>query len=171
METTIVIHRQPNAKSLISASRHILFRTRFVKIIAVFAVLVMLNILLSPNQTPGATTRSMDWINYVSVLLIWAVLLWSIDRSIRKSIANNPKSLEPQTLTFTTQGVVSEGLSYKIEYPWSTVIRIKETRRWLLIYVTKNTALVIEKENLTDNEYNDLKKLFASLNVKKKLLA
>jgi hypothetical protein len=47
--------------------------------------------------------------------------------------------------------------------------QIKETKSWLLIYVQKNSAFPIIKSELKNNEYNELKELFNSIDIKKSL--
>ncbi|WP_396155960.1 YcxB family protein [Flavobacterium sp.] len=46
---------------------------------------------------------------------------------------------------------------------------MKETKKWFLIYQKKNTALPIIKTDLKDNQYNEIKELFNSINIKKSL--
>ena len=171
METSVVISRQPEIKSLVRVSRYILLRMPFVKIVAVFAVFIFATTLLGQITRTNPTLDWQDWVSYFSVVLIWTFILVGVDYSIRKSITKNPKALEPQTLTLTSSGLTSEGQTYKVDYPWESIQKIKETHRWFLIFVNKTSALPIEKANLTNREYGQLKKLFNSLNVKKQLLA
>jgi|GEM_PF-2520700 len=166
----IVIKRQPEIKSLVSVARYILLRMPYLKIVAFFAAFILVvNLFGYGQQKPG--TAASEWISFLFVFLVWGVIIYSVDCSIQKNLARNPKNLEPQTLTFTSNSLTSEGQTYQVEYPWESIHKIKETRRWILFYINKTSALPIEKENLTDIEYNDLKKLLASLNVKKQLMA
>jgi len=50
---------------------------------------------------------------------------------------------------------------------WKESFQIKETDKWFLLYLNKTSALPIIKEDLKDNQYNELKQLFNSLDIKK----
>ena len=171
METAVEIIRHPELKGLVSVSRYILLRMPFVKIVGVFAVFIFATTLLGQITQTSPSLGWQDWISYFSVVFIWTSIIVGIDYSIRKSITNNPKALEPQTLTLTSSGITSEGQTYKVDYPWESICKIKETRRWFLIFVNKTSALPIEKEKLTDNQYSEIRKLLASVKVKKQLFA
>ena len=167
MEASVIINRQPKIKSLVSASRYILLRMRFVKILCVSVLFISITNLQNKEMIQDDSSAVPNWISYGVVVLIWILILYRLDFSMRKQLLANPKTLEPQKLSFTSTGFISEGLTYKIEYPWQNILKIKETKRWFLIYISKISAIPIEKENLTEKEYSDLKELLDSLNVKK----
>ena len=56
-----------------------------------------------------------------------------------------------------------------MKYFWKDIFKIEEKNDWFLIYITKDMAKVIRKADLKDNQYNELKELFNSLNIKKSL--
>jgi len=88
---------------------------------------------------------------------------------MKKNILSNKKNFELQTITFNTKSYIQEGETFKIENFWNETYQIKETKKWFLIYQKKNTALPIIKTDLKDNQYNEIKELFNSLNINKNL--
>ena len=55
------------------------------------------------------------------------------------------------------------------EFLYPQLKKVVEKKEWFLIYIEKNTAKVIRKADIKDNQYNELKELFNSLNIKKSL--
>ena len=59
--------------------------------------------------------------------------------------------------------------SFDIKYFWKDIVKLEEKNDLFLIYVKKNQAKFIKKSDLKNNQYNELKALFNSLNIKKSL--
>lgn len=61
------------------------------------------------------------------------------------------------------------GESFNMKYFWKDIFKIVEKKDWFLIYIDKKCAKIIRKADLKDNQYNEVKELFSSLNIKKSL--
>ncbi|KQO32798.1 hypothetical protein ASF10_20310 [Flavobacterium sp. Leaf82] len=171
MEKEIIIEYKPNADTLTKVSKYLLLRMRFVKfIVFIFFFVLIQNIALSATQSVTKIKWDFfDLLPLLMVVLVWIIVYFLIMYSIKKNILKNKKNLEPQKITFTKDFFIQEGQSFKIENLWKECFQIKETKDWFLIYLNKNSALPIIKENLKDNQYNELKQLFNSIAIKNSL--
>jgi hypothetical protein len=171
MEKEIIIEYKPNADTLTKVSKYLLLRMRFVKfIVFIFFFVLIQNIALSATQSvTNIKWDFFDLLPLLMVVLVWIIVYFLIMYSIKKNILKNKKNLEPQKITLTKDFFIQEGQSFKIENLWKECFQIKETKDWFLIYLNKNSALPIIKENLKDNQYNELKQLFNSIAIKKSL--
>lgn len=173
MEKEIVIKYQPNIDVLVKVSKYLLLRMRFVKfIVFIFFFVLLQNIALSATQSvTNIQWNFLDLLPFGIVILVWIIVYFLTISNLKKNIIKNKKNLESQKITFTKDSFTQEGESFKIENFWKESFQIKETKDWLLIYLNKNSALPIIKEDLKHNQYNELKELFNSIEIKKSLKA
>lgn len=61
------------------------------------------------------------------------------------------------------------GDSFNMKFFWKDLKKITEKKDWFLIYLEKNSAKVLNKSDLKNNQYNELKQLFNSIDIKKSL--
>lgn len=171
MDKEIIIEYKPNIDTLVKVSKHLIFRMKFVKmIIFIFFFILIQNIVLSTTQSETNLKWSfLDLLPFGMVILVWSFIYFLTMFSIKKNILKNKKNLETQKITFTKDSFLQEGESFRIENFWKESFQIKETNNWFLIYLNKNSALPIIKEDLNNNQHNELKRLFSSLNIKKSL--
>lgn len=101
-------------------------------------------------------------------ILLPIIILFSVFR-ITKSRLSNIKLKENVFIKFNREYLEDVGESFNMKYFWKDIFKIVEKNNWFLIYIDKKYAKVIRKADLKDNQYNDLKALFNSLNVNKKL--
>ncbi|WP_337968689.1 YcxB family protein [uncultured Flavobacterium sp.] len=171
MEKEIIIEYKPNADTLVKVSKYLLFRMRFVKfIIFIFFFVLFQNIALSATQSvTNIKWDFLDLLPFAMVILVWITIYFLTIYSIKKNILKNKKNLESQKITITKDSFTQEAESFKIENFWKESFQIKETKDWFLIYLNKTSALPIIKEDLKENQYNELKQLFNSIDIKKSL--
>ncbi len=171
MEKEIIIEYKPNADTLTKVSKYLLFRMRFVKfIIFIFFFVLLQNIALSATQSvTNIKWDFLDLLPFAMVILVWITIYFLTIYSIKKNILKNKKNLESQKITITKDSFTQEAESFKIENFWKESFQIKETKDWFLIYLNKTSALPIIKEDLKENQYNELKQFFNSIDIKKSL--
>lgn len=171
MEKEIVIEYKPNVDVLVKVSKYLLSRMGFVKfIIFIFFFVLLQNIILSTTQSETNIKWDIfDLLPFGMVILIWFGIYFLTINNIKKNILKNKKNLEFQKITFTKDSFTQEAESFRIENPWKECFQIKETDKWILIYLTKTSALPIIKSDLKDDQYNELKQLFNSIDIKKSL--
>lgn len=172
MDKEIIIEYKPNIDTLMDASKYILFRLRFVKyIIIVFFIILLQSVTQISGGFPEAKEQSLfsNLLPIIMMMAIWSILYFATIFQTKKSILKNKKNLEHQKITFNKTSFIQEAVSFKMDNYWSEIYKVKETKNWFLIYLAKNSALPIIKADLKDNQYNELKELFNSIDIKKSL--
>ena len=111
-----------------------------------------------------------DIITYSIIIILWIFIYFRTLSSMKKNILSNKKNYEFQIITLNEKSYLQEGKTFKIENFWNETYQIKENKNWFLIYPKKNTAFPIIKADLKANQYNELKELFSSINIKKSLM-
>ncbi len=101
-------------------------------------------------------------------ILLPIVVLFSTF-SITKTRLSNIKLKENIFIKFNNEYIEDVGESFNMKYYWKDIYKLVEKNDWFLIYIDKKCAKVIRKDDLKDNQYNELKELFNSLNIKKSL--
>jgi hypothetical protein len=104
----------------------------------------------------------------VVFILLPIIILISVFK-LTKARLSNIKLKENITIKFNNEFLEDVGESFNMKYFWKDIFKIVEKREWFLIYIDKKCAKVIRKADLKDNQYNELKELFNSLNIKKSL--
>jgi hypothetical protein len=173
MDKEIAIEYTPNIETLMKVSKYLLFHLRFVKLMPLgFLVLLFPTIIKAFGVDSGMKEENSiisDLLPIIMVIGIWIFLYFTSIWTMKKNILNNKRNFETQKIVFDTTSYIQEADTFKVENFWSETYQIKETKEWFLIYPKKNHAFPIDKTKLKDNQYNELKELFSSLNIKKSL--
>ncbi|KLT68674.1 MULTISPECIES: YcxB family protein [unclassified Flavobacterium] len=172
MEKEITIKYKPNLDKLVKVSKYLLFNIPYLKWIILFIPVILLKhkiISLFTGSYKAIEWDIFDALPLVLIIFIWFFAYIRLSSNIKKKLVKDKRNLETQKITFNRNSYIQEGETFKIENFWNEMYQIKETKSWLLIYVQKNSALPIIKEDLNDNQYNELKQLFNSLDIKKSL--
>ncbi len=105
------------------------------------------------------------------IILVFFLFLFifSIYRNTQKKILENPRLKENIIYTINKEYFQEKGDSFEVKHFWKNVFKVVEKEEFFLIYISKNKANFIKKSDLKDNQYNELKELFSSLNIKKSL--
>lgn len=173
MEKEIIIEYKPNIDTLIKVSKYLLFNISYLKWIVILLPLILLQDIIVPLFVESSS-KSKEWTLFDALPLVIIVAIWlfvyiRLTSSIKKNLLKNKKNLETQKIIFSKNSYIQEGETFKVENFWNELYQIKETKLWFLIYIQKNSALPIIKEDLKDNQYNELKQLFNSIDIKKSL--
>lgn len=174
MDKEIKIEYQPNIDNLMKVSKYLLLNIRFVKYFPIaFIVLFLISklpLLINSNEIVEEKSYLNDLLTYCFIIILWVFIYFRTLSSMKKNILSNKKNNEFQIITLNEKSYLQEGETFKIENFWNETYQIKENKNWFLIYPKKNTAFPILKADLKDNQYNELKELFNSLNIKKSLM-
>lgn len=106
--------------------------------------------------------------SYPFLILFPIALVFTIYRYTKKTLSNT-KLKENINIKLNNESIEDIGETFNMKYFWKDIFKIEEKNDWFLIYITKDMAKVIRKADLKDNQYNELKELFNSLNIKKSL--
>jgi hypothetical protein len=174
MESQIKIVYTPNIESLMKVSKYLLRNLKVIKYGPIYVVCLLLLLYVSSHAglNPGYNAPNQQVSDYIGFIIFPIVIVFVYFGSLatmKKTILNNKRNFETQNITFNNTSYTQEGETFKIENFWNETFQIKETKDWFLIYPKKNSAFPIVKADLKGNEYNELKALFNSLEIKKSL--
>ena len=97
----------------------------------------------------------------VSSTIMFMVFPSQAKRAAKKT-ANSRYKRDPQDIIFTEQRI-EQHLDKKIlAYNWNLIQEVDETSKYIYFYVSKQGAIIVDKDCLTQNEYNDLINLIKS---------
>ncbi|MCI0642667.1 MAG: YcxB family protein [Gemmataceae bacterium] len=98
------------------------------------------------------------WLGLLGFLVIVIPLIWMV--VVHTMLKANPSAQTPQTYTFGMEGIGVAADEHQVELPWSRVLRIVETRKDFLFFVSKNAALFLPKRVLSRaNELDELRQI------------
>ncbi len=94
------------------------------------------------------------------IMLIASTIMFMIFPSqakrAAKRTANARYKRDPQNIIFTEQRI-EQHLDKKIlVYNWDLVLEVNETKEYIYFYISKQSAIIVTKDTLTQDEYNQL---------------
>lgn len=175
MEKEITIQYKPTLESLTKVSKYLLYSLPFIKYMPFFIIVVIIfnrfpQIMGLMNNLENQNNEILEiTLALVIVSIVWTFIYFKMLSTMKKNILSNKRNLETQNIIFSTNSYIQEGETFKVENFWSETYQIKETKLWFLIYPNKYSAFPIIKLDLEENQYQELKDFFNSLDIKKKL--
>jgi hypothetical protein len=171
MDKEIVIKPKYELKEYFKVSLYVTLRHPLYIVLMIFFGLMTLSVLaLLILGILGGVNNFLSLFDPVYiVLIIWPALVVYFTYIKTKKALESPRLKEDITIKYTNNFFQETGETFDIKYYWKDIKKIIETKKWFLIYIQSNQAKVIIKKDLNQNEYNDLKKLFNSLTIKKSL--
>jgi len=171
MEKCIIIKPTFDTKSLYKANLYFLINSKLKYF------LFILLIILSYNFFKDSIYKKNDIISIVlvlliaifSILMVLIVYFLGVYRLSRKQILENPRLKENIVYILNDEFFQEKGESYEIKHFWKNINKVVEKKELFFIYINKNRANFIKKTDLKNEQYDELKQLFNSLNIKKSL--
>jgi len=168
MEKEVIIKPTFDVKSTFNATLLVLMSTKL-KLYSLF-LLAIISINLFSNF---ALEEKIDIISIITPFLIFPTIIllsvFFIYRSTKKQIEENPRLKENIVYILNNEYFQEKGDSFEIKHFWKNIIKVVEKKEYFLIYVAKNKANFIRKSDLKNTQYDELKELLSSLNIKKSL--
>jgi len=118
----------------------------------------------------NALFRSMNNRQYIFLALFLAYTVFVIFRmrgAIKKSYDSNLRLQGEIEYDITSDKMKITGTSFNSELDWSTTYKIEELKNWFLVYGSAQTANLIPKKDMTDDEINTLREIFRNLHTVK----
>lgn len=164
MESQIVIKPSFDANSVFKATLLVYKNSRLVIYLIVFFIIMLI------SASANASYDKYFWVPLATIYpLVVLLFVYRIYATSKKQITDNPKLQEDISHVFTADYFQEKGESFDIKYFWKDIVKLEEKNDLFLIYIKKNQAKFIKKSDLKNNQYNELKALFNSLNIKKSL--
>ena len=84
---------------------------------------------------------------------------------VRKSVLSNPSANQAQHYTVSEEGIRNHGLGVEVTLSWDKVVRIHESKSFLLFYISKYVAYFIPLNLLSPSEIEEIKQWHKSKNL------
>lgn len=167
MEKEIIIKPSFDVNSTFKVIFYVLFGNK--KSIIIF--FTALFIIFSNNYFSIASGKKQEFDIYSLLMIVFfiTILTFLIYRSIKKKILNNPRLKENIFFILNKEYFQEKGDSFEVKHFWENIIKVVENKDFFLIYITKYSALYVRKIDLKENQYDELRGLFNSLDIKKSL--
>ncbi len=112
----------------------------------------------------GYDSKALILIALAALILFFQFYIYLI---LPRIIFNARKNLGNvrQTLTFSDDEIISHSSSDELEstekISYNIPVSIRETKNYVFVYTTKQSAYIIDKSGISDSDLTDLHKLFA----------
>lgn len=101
----------------------------------------------------------------VSSTIMFMLFSSQAKRAAKRAMKSRYKR-DPQDIIFS-DGKIEQHLESKIlVYRWDLVLEVNETPKYIYYYISKQSALIVSKDSITEDEYNQLKELVKNKNKK-----
>ncbi len=84
----------------------------------------------------------------------------------KKNYSSNQRIQEPIEYLFEKDYLVIQGESFNSRLTWDKIYRVTETKKWILIWQSKQIANAIHKSDVWDGEMQALKQILIEHHVK-----
>lgn len=103
---------------------------------------------------------------YFGLILFWMVMIWWV---ARKNYRSNKRIQEKLTYTIEADKLLIAGESFKVELSWDKVFRVIKTRKWVLVFQSRQSANLIDRKACDETVLNALKEICKANNIKNNL--
>lgn len=127
-------------------------------------------IILLTNNIEGILQKDILSILYVLVILVFSI--WfpiNIYKKLKREFYTHKNLQESIIFDFYKEKIEIIGETFQSEISWSNVHKVKELKKWFLIYQSNNLANLIQKKNFTQEQKKELRNLIIQNNINSKL--
>lgn len=171
MDKEIVIKNNFNIKLYTKAALNVLLPKWLIwAFFAIYSMLFIYDIKLIATEISSDQFNIDNLVRTEIFALFFPFFLYFIfSRSVKTKFKEDPKNKETIYHTLNNDYFEVKGDSFVTKYFWRDLLKIEEVKDFFLVFITKNNFLVINKSDLKNNQYNELKDLFNSIDIKKSL--
>lgn len=171
MEKEIIVKPTFDVKSFFKATLSVLFGPlKFFPIIIVLSLILTIVLYFSSDIFSDEDIFSI--LKPILFLILFSFFfVFYIYKISKKQITENPRLKENIIYILNEEYFQEKGETFEVKHFWNNIYKVIEKKEFFLIYTHKNKANYIKKSDLKDNQYNDIKGLFNSLSIKKKLFS
>lgn len=172
MNQEIIITPTFDVRSSLKGLSYVLLKPRLLVLCVFIAFVFIFNFLDSTLNIFGNYAIDSERQFPVGLFLIVALpffFYFLSYRSIKKQLESNPRYKEQIFYVLNNDFLEEKGDSFAVKHFWKNLYQIVEKKNMFLIFTLKNRAILIKKSDLKQNQYQELKSLFNSLEIKKKI--
>jgi len=172
MNQEIIIRPTFDIKSSLKGLAYILLKPKLLVVSFFVAFVFIFNFLDSTLNIFGiydADSERQFPVGLVLIAILPFFFYFLSYRSIKKQLDSNPRYKEEILYILNNEFIEEKGDSFAVKHFWKNLYQIVEKKNMFLIFTLKNRAILIKKSDLKQNQYQELRKLFNSLDIKKKI--
>ena len=172
MNQEIIIRPTFDIKSSLKGLAYILLKPRLLVLYFFVAFVFIFNFLDSTLNIFGiydVNSKRQFPVGLLLIVVLPIFFYFLSYRSIKKQLDSNPRYKEQILYILNNEFIEEKGDSFAVKHFWKNLYEIVEKKNMFLIFTSKNRAILIKKSDLKQNQYQELKYLFNSLEIKKKL--
>ena len=111
-----------------------------------------------------------DWWIYILILILMIFFtIYRIYSRTKKAFFSNQRIQENHTYYFDESGVKIKGETFNSAFDWKTLHHVKELKNWFLLYQSSQVMNLVPKNNLTQNQKENLRQIIRNSGVKNQL--
>ena len=122
------------------------------------------------DYVPKPSDELFPYLQIGIIIFVLGVFYFSIRRSTKKILNNNPRIKEDIHYIFNSDYFMEKGDSFEIKHFWKDLYKIEEKQKWYLIYIQKRKTIIVRKEDFeSDESHTDFRNLIDSIDINKTL--
>jgi hypothetical protein len=143
---------------------YVFYRKWFIRIITAVMILDILLSLLFPKVVKASFPDSLLF--PVIFLLLLPLMIYV---QAKRNFKNNRRVSEQIEYVFEDKNLIIAGESFNSTMTWDKILKVTKTKRWLLVWQTKNMANLIPLKDIWDGDILNLKEILGKRGVSNNL--
>ena len=137
-----------------------LFRIIFI-IMAISFILGIVSVIV-PKTFVGEFSISRIIIPFFVITFLPAITFFAA----KKNYSSNKRIKELIEYKFEKDYLIIKGESFNSQLTWDKLYKVTQTKKWIFIWQSRQTANAIHKSDILDGEMNELKQILTEYHVK-----
>jgi hypothetical protein len=146
----VVITQQLTLKDFLRFRLDMIFKNIFLKVFFGFLILTgiipLIGLIIDPENETGNLSTTL--IYFVIILALPAFILIQA----RSSFQSHKSLHEKMTYIFSTEGIQVNGESFSTNSNWTAIVKVRETRKRILLFQSNNLANILLKKNMSSDD-------------------
>ncbi|WP_426486275.1 YcxB family protein [Flavobacterium sp. 2] len=171
MDKEIILKPSFNVSSSMKGTYYILYKPLHIFIfffLLAAAIFSLSDYFFNILDNKDETKHDFPFFALIIILIPFFIYLLTY-KAVKKEINHNPRIKEDIKYIFNIEYFQEKGETFEVKHFWKNIVKIVEKKDMFLFYLNKNRAILLQKTDLKGNQYDELKQLFNSINIKKSL--
>jgi hypothetical protein len=161
----MVIKTKLTEKDFINVTLILLFNKLLIKIVYI-AMAISLILGIASAFFPITLLGEFSFSRLIGPFFVLVFLPAVTYFSSKKNYSSNKRVSEPIEYKFEKDYLIIRGESFNSELTWDKIYKVTQTKKWVLIWQTRQSANAIHRSDIGDAEWNELKQILIEHRVK-----
>lgn len=148
----------------IKINYQLLWMKPMVKILAAFCLFLIAYHFYALTYEPAYNGNNI--LLYFGLIVFWVVMIWFV---ARRNYRSNKRIQEGLSYTIDPDKLTIAGNSFHVELSWDKVYRIVRTKKWVLVFQSRQSANLIDINHCDSAVMYELKSICSHHNIKNNL--